>query len=399
MKKLNRPSLQNNALKIPLTIYHGMLAFALMTLPPLLLAENDTDEMEDPSMLDAVRDRIQSISSDLLSARSRSEKLQQELRRTEIAIGRESLKLKEIDGKIKRQNDRLRHLATVLDGHEQTLAEERRYLAMQVRSAYMAGRSNYLKLLLNQEDPAKVGRVLAYYDYYNRARIASIYEIKEKVDLINTLTAKIESETQGLEKLKAQQLAKNRELAAYRESRNMVLVQLETDIAQKDLELQKLLEQEQKLSALLNKLEQEETSADFFEDIPPFGTLKGQLDWPAKGKLLTRFGSERRAGNLKWQGVKIGTDAGKDVRAIHSGRVLFADWFRNLGLLIILDHGEGYMSLYGYNQSLLKKPGDWVLAGETIAYAGNSGGQDIPGVYFEIRHNGKPLNPSLWCKR
>jgi septal ring factor EnvC (AmiA/AmiB activator) len=97
--------------------------------------------------------------------------------------------------------------------------------------------------------------------------------------------------------------------------------------------------------------------------------------------------------------VKIGADAGNEVRAVHAGRVVFADWFRNLGLLIILDHGEGYMSLYGYNQSLLKKPGDWVLAGEPIAYVGDSGGQTVPAVYFEIRHNGTPVDPALWCGR
>jgi septal ring factor EnvC (AmiA/AmiB activator) len=252
---------------------------------------------------------------------------------------------------------------------------------------------------LNQEDPDTVGRVLAYYDYYNRARIESINQVKDQVDLINSLKRRIESETDKLEKLKSSQLAKNRDLNTFRESRKLVLKQLESDIHQKDLELQKLLEEEQKLFALINQLEREKDKIIYREEIPPFNTLKGKLDWPASGKLMNRYGARRKVGNLKWQGIKISAEAGNDVRAVHTGKVLFADWFRNLGLLIILDHGEGYMSLYGYNQSLLKKPGDWVLAGETIAYAGNSGGQRVPGVYFEIRHNGKPLDPSLWCKR
>ncbi|NIN37027.1 MAG: peptidoglycan DD-metalloendopeptidase family protein [Gammaproteobacteria bacterium] len=349
--------------------------------------------------LEAVRDRIQDISSDITSAKTQYEKLQAELKLAEVSIGEESLKLKKIDEKIKKRKTRLNHLNKEITIHKYTLKKERTILADQVRSAYMAGRGNYLKLLLNQEDPDTVGRVLAYYDYYNRARIESINQVKDQVDLVNSLKSRIESETDELEKLKSSQLTKNRDLNTFRESRKLVLKQLESDIHRKDLELQKLLEEEQKLFALINQLEKKKDKVIYRREIPPFNTLKGKLDWPASGKLMNRYGARRKVGNLKWQGIKISAEAGNDVRAVHTGKVLFANWFRNLGLLIILDHGEGYMSLYGYNQSLLKKPGDWVLAGETIAYAGNSGGQRVPGVYFEIRHNGKPLDPSLWCKR
>lgn len=372
---------------------------------PFLLLSFSANSAETESLeintaeLEAVRGRIQDISSDITSAKTQYEKLQAELKRAEVSIGEESLKLKKIDEKIKKRRTRLNHLNKEISIHKDTLKTERTMLADQVRSAYMAGRSNYLKLLLNQEDPDTVGRVLAYYDYYNRARIESINQVKDQVDLINSLKSRIESETNELEKLKSSQLAKNRDLNTFRESRKLVLKQLESDIHRKDLELQKLLEEEQKLFALINQLEKEKDKIIYREEIPPFNTLKGKLDWPASGKLMNRYGERRKVGNLKWQGIKISAEAGNDVRAVHTGKVLFADWFRNLGLLIILDHGEGYMSLYGYNQSLLKKPGDWVLAGETIAYAGNSGGQRVPGVYFEIRHNGKPLNPSLWCKR
>lgn len=372
---------------------------------PFLLLSFSANSAETESLeintteLEAVRERIQDISSDITSAKTQYEKLQAELKRAEVSIGEESLKLKKIDEKIKKRKTRLNHLNKEISIHKDTLKKERTMLADQVRSVYMAGRSNYLKLLLNQEEPDTVGRVLAYYDYYNRARIESINQVKNQVDLINSLKSRIESETDELEKLKSSQLAKNRDLNTFRESRKLVLKQLESDIHRKDLELQKLLEEEQKLFALINQLEKEKDKIIYREEIPPFNTLKGKLDWPASGKLMNRYGARRKVGNLKWQGIKISAEAGNDVRAVHTGKVLFADWFRNLGLLIILDHGEGYMSLYGYNQSLLKKPGDWVLAGETIAYAGNSGGQRVPGVYFEIRHNGKPLDPSLWCKR
>ena len=136
-----------------------------------------------------------------------------------------------------------------------------------------------------------------------------------------------------------------------------------------------------------------------YEDMPPFGSLKGQLKWPVAGRLLERFGSQKKGGNLKWQGVLIDAESGTRVNAVGAGKVVFADWFRNLGLLIIIDHGDGYMSLYGHNQNLLKNTGDWVMPGETIATVGDSGGQTDTALYFEIRQGAEPLNPSLWCKK
>lgn len=358
----------------------------------------ETPEKDNTRELESVRNQIQDVKSDLDTARTESELLQKELQATEMAAGRESLRLKRLEQQIEKLNDRLAELNQVLAGHAQALSTERSTLARQVRSAYMAGRSDYLKLLLNQEDPARVGRMLAYYDYYNRARISSINTIQEKAAVIRELQENIEDETRQLQDLKGRQLAKREELLAYRESRQAILERLQAEIDDKGLQLKALTEHEHKLSALLDQLHQDD-DAVFFEDLPAFASLKGKLQWPVEGRLLNTFGSLRRGGTLKWQGVKIGAGAGDDVYAVHTGKVIFADWFRNLGLLMIIDHGDDYMSLYGYNQNLLKKPGDWVLAGETIAYAGDTGGQTTPGVYFEIRHRGKPENPSLWCRR
>ena len=349
--------------------------------------------------LETVRSRIADVKSDLNSAKSESEQLQEDLREAEISISEVSTRLKEVDEEIQKKNDRLEKLNQVINEHEKALAHERTYLARQIRSAFMDGRSDYLKLLLNQEDPAKVGRVLAYYDYYNRTRIDSINNIKDKVEVINGLSDMLVAETEQLEKLKDRQISRNKQLVAFRESRTEILERLNKDITEKDQQLKSLLEHEQKLFALISNLDKRDDKIIFFEDIAPFGTLKGKLQWPAQGQLLNKFGSSRKGASLKWQGVKIGASAGKEVQAVYTGKVIFADWFRNLGLLIIIDHGDGYMTLYGYNQTILKKPGDWVLGGETIAYVGDTGGQPAPGVYFEIRHRGKPQNPELWCKR
>jgi murein hydrolase activator len=360
----------------------------------------DKDGSEQTKVLESVRNQIEEAKSNLDLAKTESDQLQEELRIIEIAIGKETQKLKGLEEQIQKRYERLNQLNNIIVAHERSLANEQQYLSSQLRSAYMNGRSDYLKLLLNQEDPAKVGRVLAYYDYYIKARTRSINLIRDKVNLVDELRASIQSETDLLEQLKQRQFIKKEELLAYRESRNTILERLQDDIKSKGQELESLKEHERKLTMLLDKLDRSRDATTAFDDTTPFGSLKGRLEWPARGKLQVKYGSQRRKGtSLKWQGVKIAANAGEEVHAVHNGKVIFADWFRNLGLLVIIDHGNGYMSLYGYNQDLLKKPGDWVLAGEPIAHVGDSGGQLIPGLYFEIRHQGKPLNPTLWCRK
>ena len=373
-------------------LFNACLLFAM----PAFAATGTPDKSTE---LESVRGQIEDVKSGLDATRVESEKLQDELRKSEIAAGQETVKLREVEQLIGSKQARLTDLNNIIAMHTQSLDRERHYLGRQVRIAYMTGRNDYLKLLLNQEDPARVGRMLAYYDYFNRTRVHTINSVTSKVDTIKELQDSILSETALLEQLKTRRITKSRELAAWRESRQSILQHLQNDITAKDQQLTSLEEHEQKLSALLRKLEQHKNTITYFEDSPPFKTLLGKLQWPVAGRLLNAFGDERRGASLIWDGVQIGADAGNEVHAVHTGRVVFADWFRNLGLLIILDHGEGYMSLYGYNQSLLKKPGAWVLAGETIAYVGDSGGQNVPAVYFEIRHNGMPLDPSLWCAR
>jgi septal ring factor EnvC (AmiA/AmiB activator) len=169
-------------------------------------------------------------------------------------------------------------------------------------------------------------------------------------------------------------------------------------IASQDRELQLLRKNERDLATLLDRLGDEATLVESFEKLPPFTALKGSLEWPVRGAIAERYGAPRKGGRLRAQGVTISAPAGSDVRAISAGMVIFADWFRNLGLLIIVDHGDGYMSLYGHNEALAKKAGDMVGSGEVIARVGDTGGQDETSLYFEIRENGAPVDPGLWCR-
>ena len=380
--------------------FTGLGLVSVFLISQFLYAE---DLNEKSAQLDSVRGKIEDVKTSMEKARLETRILQAELKKNETSAGNIALNIREIEKQLRLRNKRLDELKSKKSSREKVLTEQKSALAQQIRSAYMVGKNDYLKLLLNQEDPARVGRVLAYYDYHNQTRARQIHSVNTEIEALTQLENNINRENDALLKLKQTQLTKNKEIEKSRNERNVILSTLLSQLVKQGLELQTLQQQEQETNRLLEKLIEKQArenqgSVAVFEDIPPFNSLKGKLDWPVKGKLVTRFGSYKRGEKLKWHGVIIDAKIGVEVQAVSGGQVVFADWFRNLGLLIIIDHGDSYMSLYGYNQSLLKNTGDWVLPGEVIALAGDSGGQLRSGVYFEIRNNGSPVNPAKWCR-
>ncbi len=189
-------------------------------------------------------------------------------------------------------------------------------------------------------------------------------------------------------------------MLSQRLKRNQLLTRLEQEINNQEKNLSELEGSRNRIENLLMSL------GELLADIPqspsdsrPFKQQKGKLPWPASGPFLATYGEPRKQGGLKWNGVLISTAHGTPVRAVSHGRIAFADWLQGYGFITIIDHGEGYMSLYGHNETLIKQAGDWVNSGEVIATSGDSGGQPMPGVYFEIRSRGKPVNPGGWCSR
>jgi septal ring factor EnvC (AmiA/AmiB activator) len=281
---------------------------------------------------------------------------------------------------------------------QQRLAAERAALASQVRASYMAGRDELFKLLLSQESPAELGRMLGYFDYYNRARTARIGAVRDDLANLVALDAeksRVEQELAGLEEAQQRQVAA---LERSRDERRAVLVKLDEEISDANAAVAKLKAEERRLAELVVKL------GELMGGLPvegdePFTKRKGALAWPVEGRLAADFGQPRGSGPVKWSGVVLETAAGTAVRAVHRGRIAFADWLQGLGLLVIVDHGGGYMSLYGHNETLLKEPGDWIERGEAIAQVGDTGGQARPALYFEIRFNGEPVNPHPWMAR
>ncbi len=382
----------------PFRPLHRLFGLALLALgllsSPAWVAADDED-----ARLQRLRQEIQSLRQSLNSDRAQRKSLTARLRDSERRIGKTAALLRELKRQIRRQQRDLAGLEKQQKALRLGLSRHRLALARQLRAAYAGGRQEYLKILLNQQDPAAVARTLTYYDYYNRARLRRIQQIDSNLSELRSVAEEIREKTARLQHDRREQAEEKRRLEATRDERAMLLAGLQQEMQDKDRRLSRLLEDERRLQRIIERIAETPLELPLTAEADrPFGQLRGKLAWPSGGQLHSRFGRPRNAGKLRWQGVSIRAPEGSEVRAVSHGRVAFSDWLRGFGLLIIIDHGDGYMSLYGGNQSLYKEVGDWVEAREVIAAVGNSGGSSRSALYFEIRHNGKPVNPLKWCR-
>ncbi len=378
-------------------LWRVLLAAVLVSLCVSAGASDDAATKE--AQLKQLRARIADLRQHLQTVREHQGDARKDLRQVEQRVGEVSRSLHKLQGRIDDQQQRLKKLDSKRDRLRDRLGAQRHMLARQLRSSYMLGRQEQLKILLNQGDPTTVQRALVYYDYFNRARTRRIHHALDQLDALRQVQADIEQEQQRLQGLYAEQEQQRDKLKAERAARAKVLAALDKEVRDKGGRLNAMVRSEKELQQVLQSLQQA------LSDIPPdhhdtrpFATLKGQLPWPVGGRIAVSYGSRRSFGKLRWRGVIIRAPRGTPVHAISHGRVAFADWLRGYGLLIIIDHGHGFMTLYGHNQSLYKDVGEWVEPGEVIASVGDSGGQNKSGLYFELRRQGRPLNPDRWCR-
>jgi septal ring factor EnvC (AmiA/AmiB activator) len=365
------------------------------------MAQADDEAARERQRLEELRREIGKLSDTLSGARDQQAKLREELRKSETEIGRLSRTLRELDERRRVGAAELARLEEEGRRAEAELSGQREALERQLVAAYAMGHDSHLKIIFNQHDPSSLGRTLQYYDYFNRARIERMESFRAVAAEIAGLRAGIRAEQERLESLRAERARQLNALGEQREARQKTLARLERDIATRERRLDALREDEQALAALVDRLQATIRELPPGFDLPgnaSFASLKGRLPWPVQGKIAARFGASREVERMNWRGTLIDAEEGAEVRSIYHGRVVFADWMRGFGLLVIIDHGGGYMSLYGHNQSLYKAVGDRVRAGEVIATVGSSGGQPRPGLYFEIRHKGVPDNPAVWCR-
>ena len=349
--------------------------------------------------LTQLRQDISALQNKLKKQQTEKTHLEKEVQQAEQIIADNARQIFSTQQQIKTLNASLSALNIKLSKNNQKLIIQQQLLSGQLQASYAIGRQEYIKLLLNQQNPATISRIMTYYDYFNEARSQQIAEVNSLLqDIINDKQT-ISLTTQTLQDKQYQLNQEKRALQEKQTERNTLVAKLNQDIISKDKKLANLLKDKKNLTQLINKLKKA------LDDIPalptekPFSKQRGKLYWPAKGKVKKLYDHWRSVGKVKWQGNIIKAKEGAPVHTISNGRIAYSDWLRGYGLITIIDHGDGYMSLYGHNQTLLKEVGDWVENNEIIATVGSSGGLKSVGLYFEIRHNGKPSNPSRWCKK
>ncbi len=382
--------------------------FLFLSFTPSIYADFDDDfdsglsddqRQERKQELDKLRKRMAALRHKIEKKQEEKNSAAKSLKNVEVRIGERAYVLRKINRHLRKQKRELKKLKKQQQKTRSKLASQRNILSQQIRAAYMIGRQEYLKLLLNQENPAAIGRTLTYYDYFHQARSHHIDEAVETIEKLDFLTKQVKVKTAELKVSRKQQLAEKQKLEDDFIDRSLVLKAMEKDIARQGNRLQKLVADEQLLQQLLKEIRNIMPSMlTEIDKRETFGKRRGRLKWPVKGKVRRIFGKSRQAANLKWKGVLISSAEGKEVKAVSHGRVAYADWLRGYGMLLIIDHGDGYMTLYGYNQALYKETGDWVEEGDVIATVGRSGGQEKSALYFEVRIKGQPSNPVKWFR-
>lgn len=359
------------------------------------------EEADQHEELARIRERIETTRKSREDLQSRRGVLDRELADMERDYGRLARTAAELEAEARASGQRLAQLERRRGSLFAAAKDQQRALAGQSRSAYAAGREDWLKLLLNQEDPSRLTRVLAYYSYLNRARSRLLQEMEQELAAARQVEDELLAESERLKGTR-QRLAEERALLNQaRQERRKLLAGLDRQLQDKDAELHRLREDEQRLQELLTSLQlsgSEGHPPGSASAIPPVSpSPEAVATCPVAGRLAERFGSPRANG--RWDGILIAAAEGTPVRAVAAGRIAYSDWLRGYGLLIIVDHGNGVMSLYAFNQSLFKAVGEPVAAGEVIATVGDSGGRAESGLYFGIREQGRAVDPLPWCRR
>lgn len=365
--------------------------------------------------LKTLRDRIDTLQKQLSSSEASRNEAADALRESERAISETNRALSELNTQSQGVSHSIAEINERSRRSNDALAAQQSVLAHMLYAQYVAGAPGPLRLMLNDENPNDIARHMHYMGYVSRARANTISELRENLARLKALAEEVTAKASELAAIVAEQATQRQRLEQQKRKHGDVLVKLSRDIQKQRQEIGTLKRNETRLTNLIDQL------ARIIERTPPsrkppstrlrnervpeqggiagaFSQLRGLLALPVRGELTNRFGSPRTDSGMTWKGLFLTARPGEEVKAVAPGRVVYADWLRGFGNLLIIDHGEGYMSLYGYNEALLKRVGDSIGSGETVATVGNSGGSAESGLYFELRHQGKPFDPLTWVK-
>ncbi len=374
----------------------GVLLASLVAAPQLPAADKSAKEKK----LLTILNKIEKLKKAIDVKEDSKSKYITQLKSIERRIGKINREIRAIDVKISNKKSELKALRETRKKHQRALSRENDYLAEQVYTAFTLGRQEKVKLLFSQQDPETLQRNLVYYQYFSNARVDLINSVQNSIDKIIETESLIEQARRELEHNQKHLAEQKKELNLDRGKRKTIISSLDAQLKKQGGSLSRLEDEAKQLQNLINSIQEilEEEAPEGEISRKAFAQLKGKLAWPVDGKLRRLYGRTKPLSDLRWQGVIIEAPNGRYVKAVSHGRIAFSDWLRGMGNLIIIDHGNSYLSLYGHNESLFKSAGEWVEAGDVISSVGSSGGQKKPGLYFEIRKRGKPQNPTGWCK-
>lgn len=417
------------------TLAFGLLALTLNS--PFVLATNNADKpknkIEKPKeKLNNIHQRIESLTKELGKTKEAHADAADALKDSEKAISETNRKLFELQQEKKKHSESLQILQSQKLGLENTIEGQKNQLSKQVYQQYLHGQQGYLQLILQEQDPSAISRQLQYFSYISRARQALINDMQFNLGRVTKLNEETANALKEVVNLKSKQESERKNLESQKQVHSKVVQKLSSQISAQRNEIEKLKRDEKSLSQLVERLaraaqpkpqkltqsnqsnSKEPSNKPDAETVPQrplatnesvpsnafdgssFESLRGKLNLPVRGDITNKFGNSRLDTGLTWKGLFIKSNEGNEVKSVANGRVVFADWMRGFGNMIIVDHGGGYMSLYGNNQALLRKMGDTVKGGDTIASVGNSGGNDTAGLYYELRSRSKPFDPMSW---
>ncbi len=381
-------------------------------LAPAAFAAVDAGKQQE---LKELRGRIQSLQEELEQTNEDRSEVADALKKSERRISDVNRGLRHLESRQRHLSRDLKQLNEDTRTTQSEIADQQKRLVELIRERYIQGGGDAMKLLLNGQNPSEVARNLEYYGYIGRARAELIRQHRDSLARLKALQGKTRQQNDNLTQVRQERVTQKETLEAEKGERQQVLYKLSEQIRDQRKEIDTLVRDEKRLARLIEKLaklsaikpkpstptkpgEKVDKVADASLAGLDFNRLKGKLALPVAGEILHKFGQSRDGGGPAWKGLFIRARQGQEVRAVGSGRVAFADWLRGFGNLLIVDHGDGYLSLYSNNESLYKQPGEPVRAGDVVAAVGATGGQDETGLYFELRHQGKPFDPSAWVR-
>lgn len=376
----------------------SLLSFCCITAAVSFAQENQENLDQSQQELESITTAISSITNWLEEASSQQSVAEQELREAELEVTRISRAINELETAATENQTELIQLQSQQQSLREQVENDRATLQQAIRVAYLTNDQSFLKILLNNEDISESTRMLHYSRVFSETQLSKIASYEATLEELASIDAALSATLAELNNQQQQLQNQASSFEAAKEERSRALVTLNNEIAARNSELTDLENNQAQLEALIAEIRRAMEGVTSFADVPPFTDARGSLPLPVSGSISTPFGSRYGDGNLTRQGITISAETGTPVQAVHAGRVVFSDWLRGSGLLVIVDHGNGYLSLYGANQSLAQEAGDWVDVGDVIATSGDGGPQGSPGIYFEIRHEGQAQNPQNWLR-